>query len=115
ELRLLGSGPVSAFEIRRWLPDFVTRLACAGCPCPEVIDPVPELVGRDLFRPAPGGRLANATVGGDDGQGLGIGILADHSLYPRIRVFIVECEDELESAISGFEREVARRDRGIKD
>ena len=73
------------------------------------------LVGRDRLGPAAGGRLANAAIGRDDRQRLGIGVRGDELLDPGVGILIAQGKKNAQPAIFGIECEIARVHRGIED
>ena len=81
----------------------------------EVVDQLPELVGRERLASAPVGRLADAAIGRYDRQRLGIGVAGDELLDPRVGILIAQGKQNAQPAIFGIEREVAGVHRGIED
>ena len=73
------------------------------------------MVGRERLGAAAGGGLADAAIGRNDRQRLGVRVLGDELLDPRVGVLIAECEEDAESPIVRIEPEVAGGHRGIED
>ena len=59
----------------------------------QVVDQLPELLGRERSGSAPRGRLADAVVGRNDRQRLGVRVLGDDLLDPGVGVLVAEREE----------------------